>query len=432
MSLEWISLILIGGLGLLLAAGQEIFVGIGIIASIGLLFFVDKPVTQLAFSAWEIGSMYTLAPLPLFVFMGALLGSTGVVRGLFSGADKLFGRLPGGIACSVIAANAVFGAMCGSSIAATATFGKITFPEMERLGYEPKLALGSLIAGGLLSILIPPSFVLLVYGGWLNLSIARLFAAGMIPGIVLTLLFMATVIILVKLNPRLAPRAVAVKRGEKIIALKEILPFLILIFLILGVIFLGVMTPTESSALGAFLTIVLAIVYRKMTFRAFKEAATSSVTITVMVVFVMFVARVLGLVFHHLGVTEAFSAYMLNLPLGKYEMFALICVLYIFLGCLLDSTSMLVLTAPFVTPLIIQLGFDPIWFGVIWVILAEIGLVTPPFGMSLFALHGVIPKYSIITIFRGSIIFLVPMFLLVVLLVLYPNLALWFPALLFR
>jgi tripartite ATP-independent transporter DctM subunit len=211
----------------------------------------------------------------------------------------------------------------------------------------------------------------------------------------------------------------------------DLLPFLGVIVLVLGTIFGGIMTPTESASLGAFLSLVLAFLYRRMTFRALKESMWTAVTITSMIAFVLFTARMLGQVFQYIGLTEAFSDFMMTLPLSKYSLFAVICVMYLFLGCFFDALSMLVLTLPFVAPIIKNLGFDVIWFGVTYVVLAEIGLVTPPYGLNLFVLKGVVPKYEITTIFLGTLPFLIPTLILVVLLVMFPELVLWFPRILY-
>jgi len=431
MSLELMSLILIGGLLILLALGVEIFVAMGIMGALGLLLFVDQPANLFSFTAFDSINSFTLTAVPLFVFMGAIFGNTGIIRTLFSGADKLVGSLPGGIACSVLGANAIFGAISGSSLAATATFGKIAYPEMEELGYEPKLALGSIVVGGTLSVLIPPSIILIVYGTWQEVSVARLFAGGMIPGIILASLLMLTVVVRVKLNPSLAPQAVKFTWRDRLTALAEILPFAAVIVLVLGTIFSGVMTPTEAASLGAFLSIVLALAYRKMTFTALKESMWSAMKIMVMIAFVMFTARVLSQVFQYIGLTDVFSGFMLSLPFGRYGIFAVICVMYLIMGMFFDSFSMLLITLPFVSPLIWDLGFDFVWFGVIYVVLAEIGLVTPPFGLNLFVLQGVVPKYDVMTIALGALPFLIPMLLVIVLLTAFPQLVLWLPGVLY-
>ena len=431
MSLELMSLILLGGLIILLAIGTEIYVAMGIMAAMGLMLFVGQPLRQFAFTAFDVMNSFILTAMPLFIFMGTIFSSTGVIKRLFGGADKVIGNLPGGVACSVLGACGIFGAMSGSSLAATATFGKIAYPEMERLGYNPRLALGSIAIGGTLSVLIPPSLILIVYGGWMEVSVARLFAAAIIPGVILTTLLILTVMIMVTLNPGLAPKPPKVSLREKLRALVDILPFIGVIVMVLGVIFGGIMTPTESAAVGAVLSIILALAYRSMSFSALKESMWSAIKINAMIAFVIFTARVLAQVFNYIGLTDAFSSFMLNLPLEKYGILAVIFVMYIILGMFFDSLSMMVLTLPFVGPLIVALGFNPIWFGVVFVVLAEMGLVTPPFGLNLFVLHGVVPKHGVLTIALGALPFLIPTLAMIVILVFFPQLALWLPSVLF-
>ena len=431
MSLELMSLILVGGMLLLFALGLEIGIAIAVTASIGLIFFVGQPLGEFAYSAWGYMNSFTITAVPLFVFMGTIFASTGTISALFRGADRLLGVLPGGVACSVLGANAIFGAISGSSVAATATFGKIAYPEMENLGYHHRLSLGSIAAGGTLSVLIPPSVVFIYYGTWQEVSVARLFAAGLIPGIILALLLMLTVVVLVKLNPSLAPKAVKYTWKDRLIALREIAPFLLVIVLVLGVIFAGIMTPTEAAAMGAFLSIVLALAYRRMSFAALKESMWSAMKITAMLALVVFPASVLAKVFQYIGLTEAFSAFMVGLPLGKYGIFAVICIMYLILGMFFVSLAMIVLTLPFVAPIIFALGFDITWFGVIFVILAEIGMVTPPFGLNLFVLTSVVPKHGIVTIARSALPFLIPMLVAILLVTIFPQLALWLPGLLY-
>ncbi|MBA7691843.1 Sialic acid TRAP transporter permease protein SiaT [subsurface metagenome] len=432
MSPEVLTLITVGIFVLLLILGAEIFVSIIITSAISLLFFIGQPVTQLAYTAFDVVNSFTLTCLPLFIFMGALFGTTGIVEDLIYGVDKLTRRLPGGVAASVIVTNAVFGAMSGSQLAASAMFGKTCFGPMEKLGYDPKLALGSIAVGGTIAGVIPPSFVFIIYGVWMNVSVARLFAAGLIPGIILTTLLLILIAVRVTINPSLAPKSPESTTREKLIALRKILPFAGVILLVLGTIFAGVMTPTESAALGAFISIILAFIYRKMSWAAFKGAMRSALTITAMVLFIMFAARVLSVVFNYLGATEGVSAFFAGVPFGKYGVLAIICVIYIIMGMFIDATSMLVLTLPFISPLVAAMGFDYIWFGVMFAIIACIGLVTPPFGLTLFVVKGVIPKYDVMTVARGSAPFLIPLFLMLVILAAFPELALWLPHLLYR
>lgn len=431
MSLPVMSLILIGGFMLLLALGTEIAVAMGVIATLGLTLFVGRPLIAFVSTAFDLMNSFTFTAVPLFVFMGAVFAETGVIRTLFTGANRLVGGLPGGVACSVIGANAIFGAISGSSVAATATFGKFAYPEMERLQYSPKLSLGSIAVGGTLSVLIPPSIILLVYGGWESVSVARLFAGGMIPGIILASLLMVTAIAWVKIFPGSAPKPPQITFKERLLAIRDILPFLVVIAITLGVIFGGIMTPTEAASMGAFLGLVMALIYRKLTYKALKNSMLTALKVTAMMAFILFAANVLAQVFQYIGLTEKFGKIMLALPFGKYGVFAIICVMYLVLGCFLESLSMLTITLPFVSPLMFQLGFSPVWFGVVYVVLAEVGLVTPPFGLNLFVLNSVVPKHSVMEVALGSFPFLLAFAIEIVLLTAFPQLVLWLPAALY-
>jgi C4-dicarboxylate transporter, DctM subunit len=430
-SLTIISIILLCGLIFLLAIGIEIAPAMGIVAACGLMFFLGQPLDYFPRAAFEIMNNFTFTAIPLFVFMGAILSSTGIIGSLFRGTEKIIGFLPGSMFSSVIVANAIFGAISGSSLAAVATFGKICFPEMKKLGYDVRLSLGAIAISGTLSVLIPPSVILIVYAGWQDVSVARLFAGGIIPGALMAFLLVITITVIVLLNRDLAPKMSVATTRERFEAILHVLPYLGVIVLVLGTIFGGIMTPTESAALGAFLSLVLAILYRKLTFHSFKESMWTAVSITSMIAFLLFTARMLGQVFQFIGLTEAFSDFMIGLPLGKYGLLTAICMMYLVLGCFFDALSMLVLTLPFVSPIINDLGFDKIWFGVLYVVLAEIGLVTPPYGLNLFVLNGVVPQYEIITIFRGVLPFLIPTVFLVLIVIFFPEIVLWLPGVLY-
>ena len=431
MNAEWAAALLIGGLLVLLAFGVEIGVAMGLAAATGLLFIVDKPLVQMAWTAWESLNSFTLLAMPLFVFMGAVFSGSGAVNLLFAALDKWLGWLPGGLASVVIAANGVFGAISGSSVAAAATFSMIAYPEMEKRRYDPALSIGAIAVGGTLSVLVPPSLILIVYGSWENVSVARLFAAAMVPGIVLMLLLMATVIVMVKLRPGLAPRSAPASWRERMLAIKDMLPWLVVIVTVLGSIFGGLMTPTEASALGAVLSLGIAWYYGRLTYRMVRDSLLSAVRVTAMIGLIVFAARLLSFVFQDAGATAKMSTAVLGLGLGKYATMLAIVILYLILGMFFDSMAMMLLTLSFVMPVIVRLGYDPVWWGVTFVLLAEIGLVTPPFGLNLFTIHGVLPKFSVLYIARASLPFLAVMILMVWILIFFPTLALWLPRLLY-
>ena len=430
MSPEWLTVLLIAGLLILLALGVEIAVGMGIIASVSLLI-LDKPLIQIAWSAWESLNSFTLLAMPLFIFMGSVFSGSGAVQALFGALDKWIGFLPGGLASVVIAANAVFGAISGSSVAAAATFSLIAYPEMEKRGYSPKLSIGSIAVGGTLSVLVPPSLILIVYGSWENQSVARLFAAAMIPGLILSLLLLITIIIWVKINPTLAPRPPRFNWKDRILSIKQLLPWLAVVITVMGSIFGGLMTPTEAAALGAVLSLVVAWGYGNLTYKIVKDSFLTAVRVTAMIGFIIFAARLLSFGFQDMGVTQRLSAYILGLGLGKYGIMLFLVVLYLILGMFFDSMAMMLLTLPFVMPVLTNLGYDPIWWGVTFVVLAEIGLITPPFGLNLFTIHGVLPRFSVVFIAKSALPLLGTMILMVWLLIFFPKLALWLPKVLY-
>lgn len=423
--------VLIGGLFILLAIGLEIGWAIGIIAAVGLVLFVNQPIGQIARTSWSSLNSFSLIAVPLFVLMGSILANTGVSEYLFSALEKWVGFLPGGLTVTTIAGNAVFGAMCGSSLAATATFGKVAFPAMEKRHYDPGLALGSIAVGAILSPLIPPSILMIIYGSWHRMSIVRLFAAGIIPGIMLTVLFIITIAVRVKLNPSLAPSPVKYSWREKIVGLKGVLPFVVVIGVVLWVIFGGIMTPSEAAAMGAFLSIVLSLAYRRLTLKVLKVSLFDAVKVTSFALFIMAMATALSHVFNSAGIVVGVKEFVLGLPIGTYGTLVLFYVMYLIMGMFFDSWSMLFITFPFVMPIILALNIDPIWWGVIYMMAGEQSLVTPPFGMGLFVLHNVVPQHPIGTIVRGSLPFLIPVYLNILILMVFPQIVLWLPDVLF-
>ena len=414
----------------LLLIGLEIGWAIGVTALIGLIWYIEQPVGQIAETIWGSLNSFTLTAMPLFIFMGSILGNTGVNERLFAAIDKWFGHLPGGLAISVIAGNAIFGAMCGSAMAATATFGKFAFPVMEKKGYAPSLGLGAIATADILSPLIPPSILLIIYGSWQGISIVDLLAAGVIPGVTMMLLLMSTVIIRVKLNPVLVPLPFKYTWGDRMRAILEVLPFAAVIIGVLGAIFGGFMTPTEAAALGAFLSLILTIAYRRLTFAIVKKSLLETVKVTSFSLFIMAMATLISHVFNSAGIIPLIKEFVIGLPIGKYGILFLFFVMYFFMGMFFDSWSMLFLTFPFVMPIINSLDINLIWWGVVYVMAGGQASMTPPFGLSLAVLHGVVPWHPMETIAKGAFPFLIPIYLNILLLMLFPQLALWLPKLL--
>lgn len=421
---------LLAGLLFLLLIGLEIAWSVGVIALIGLMFFVNQSVDQIAYTMWDSLNSFALTAMPLFILMGTILGNTGINEKLFSAVNKWTGGLPGGLVISVICGNAVFAAMSGSAMAATATFGKIAFPAMDKRGYAPSFALGSIASGSVLAPLIPPSILLILYGAWQGISIVDLLAAGLIPGILLTLLLILTAVIMVKLKPELAPPPVKYTWKERRRALIDALPFALVIFGVLGAIFGGFMTPTEAGGLGALLSIVLTLYYRRLTVEILQKSLLETVRVTSFSLFIMAMATLISHVFNSAGIIPMLKDYVLAMELGKYTILAGFFVMYLVMGMFFDSWSMLFLTFPFVMPIITGVGIDPIWWGVIYVLAAEQSTITPPFGLVLFVMKSVVPEHSIGTVVKGALPYLIPIYINILLLILFPQLVLWLPGVL--
>lgn len=421
---------LLAGLVFLLLLGLEIAWSLGLVGLIGLVFLVDQPVNQIGHSTWSSLNSFALTAMPMFILMGSILGNTGVNEKLFSAMNKWLGSLSGGLVISVICGNAVFAAMSGSAMAATATFGKIAFPSMENRGYNPSFALGSIASGSILAPLIPPSILLIIYGSWQGLSIVDLLAAGLVPGLVLTALLLVTAFVQIKLRPDLAPPPVHATWRERAMAIFDILPFAALIISVLGAIFCGYMTPTEGGALGALLSIVLTICYRRLTFKILQESLFGTLKVTVFSLFIMAMSTLISHVFNSAGIIPMLKDVILGLEVSKYWILAGFFVMYLIMGMFFDSWSMLFLTFPFVMPIITGLDINLIWWGVVYVLAAEQSTITPPFGLVLFVMRSVVPQYSMGTVVKGALPYLIPIYLNIILLILFPDLALWLPRLL--
>lgn len=424
------AIVIVGLLVILLASGLEIAWSLGIVAGVGMMLFLGQPPDDLARIAWTSLNSFLYCAVPLFVFMGAILGNSGVAEQLFFAIEKWVGRLPGGLADTVIVGQALFGAMSGSSLAATATFGKIAVPSMVDRGYAPKLCLGSVAAGAILAPLIPPSLLMIVYGAWQGVSIIKLFAAGIIPGFMLAALYVITIIIWVKINPSLISPPAKVSWGERLGATVRLLPFVGLIVGVLGVIFGGIMTPTEAAAMGAFLALILSLAYRRLNLAILKESLLDSVRVTSFCFFILFAATALSMLLNSTGITPQVKEFIISLGLGRYGILILFLVMYLIMGCFFEAWSMLFLTFPLVMPILLDAGISPVWWGVIYMMAGEQSLITPPFGMGLFVLHNVLPQYPIGTIARGALPFLIPIYINIAILTVFPELVFIVPKLL--
>ncbi|MCK4795257.1 MAG: TRAP transporter large permease, partial [Desulfobacteraceae bacterium] len=405
---------------------------LGLVGVIGLFFWQNglNALVAMGEISWDVCTSFTLMAVPLFIFMSAVLIESGVSTGLYRAVAKWLYRLPGGLAVASQVACSIFAAVSGSSTATAAAIGMISIPEMEKRGYEQKIVVGSICAGGTLGILIPPSIALIIYGTIMETSIGQLFVAGIIPGIVLALMFSGYIIVRVMLKPSLAPRSeVKVTWKERFTALKGVIPILSLIVLVLGGIYGGIFTPTEAAGVGAFGSVAIAAICRRLNFTVMKRSLLMAVHTTSMIFLIIIGALILSRIVAFLNIPQAFTHTLFKLGLSQWTVFLLVCVLYLIMGCLLDAISMMMITLPVIGPMIVALGFDPVWFGIAMVVLIEMGLITPPVGLNLFVVHGLIEKGRFEIVALGSVPFVILMAAGLALLVFFPNLALWLPSL---
>ncbi|UCC66260.1 MAG: TRAP transporter large permease, partial [Deltaproteobacteria bacterium] len=376
---------------------------------------------------------YPYTVIPLFIVMGGFAGSSGLTQDLYQTFDRWFRKLPGGLGVATIGACAGFAAVSGSSVATAATMGTVALPEMKRFNYHPRLATGSIAAGGTLGFLIPPSIGFVVYGMLTEQSIGKLLIAGMLPGIILAAAYIAIVVLRVKMNPTLAPSSPEpVSWREKLASLAGIWETLAVFLLVMGGIYLGFFTPTEAGAIGATTLFVTALVKRKLAWQNLSASLKEAVQISVMVLFLVAGANVFSYFLALSTIPIKVAIWVTGLEVSPYVILTIIVIIYLFLGCFLDAISMMVLTMPVIFPVILNLGFDPIWFGVIAVLMMEAGLITPPMGLNIFTVAGVAKDTPVEEIFRGAMPFLFSIFLIVVIITIFPKIALFLPGMMLR
>jgi tripartite ATP-independent transporter DctM subunit len=403
------------------------FLGIAYLSSFG----AALPV--LAHTVYGVSADYSYTVIPLFIIMGGFAGSSGMTGELYSTFDKWLSRLPGGLGIATIGACAGFAAVSGSSVATAATMGTVALPEMKRYNYDPRLATGCVAAGGTLGFLIPPSIGFIVYGMLTEQSIGKLLVAGMVPGIVLAISYIVVVIVMVKLKPSLAPmRVEPVSWSERFRSLVNVWEPLFVFLLVMGGIYGGIFTPTEAGAVGATVLFVISIFKKKMNWTNLKEALLEAVRISIMVLFLVAGANVFSYFLALTTIPMQISMWAASLDVSPYVIHTIIILIYLFLGCFLDAISMMVLTMPVIYPIMIALHFNPIWFGVIAVLMMEAGLITPPMGLNIFTVAGVAKDVPVESIYRGVAPFLLAIIVVAALITIIPSLALYLPSLMTR
>ena len=403
------------------------FLGISYLAS------PSAALPVVAKTLYETAAHYPYTIIPLFILMGGFAGNAGITRELYGTFDKWFRKLPGGLGIATIAACAFFAALSGSSVAAAAAMGTVAIPEMRRFNYAPKLAVGVVAAGGTLSFLIPPSLGFVVYGMLTEQSIGKLLISGIFPGVLLSLAFIVIIVVAVKMDPSLAPATPGeVSFKEKLLAFSGVWETLLVFFIVMGGIYGGFINPTEAGAIGATALFVIALLKGKLTFRNLSASLLEAVRISVLVLFLVAGANVFSYFLALSTIPTAVSSWMAGLQVSRYVILSIIIIIYLILGCFLDAISMMVLTMPVIFPVIKALGFDPIWFGVICVIMMEAGLITPPVGLNVYTLAGVVKDVPMQTIFRGAVPFLIAMVAVVIVITFFPKICLFLPSMMGR
>jgi tripartite ATP-independent transporter DctM subunit len=361
--------------------------------------------------------------------MGSVAFYAGMSGRLYDAAYTIFGKWRGGLAMATIVATAGFSAICGSTSATAAAMGKVAIPEMRRHGYDPGLACGCMAAAGSLGIMIPPSTIFIIYGILSEQSIGKLFVAGVVPGLILAFLFCVAVYIWARFHPTSAPAGGATTLRQKLLGMTGLIEMLFLFVLVLGGLFAGLFSPTQAAGIGTAGAIVIGLLRRSLDMRRMWLAIKDTLLITAMIMTIVAGATVFGHFMAVTGIPSAASDFLGGLPVPPTVVMLLILAMYLVAGCFMDSLAMVTLTVPILYPTVLALGFDPIWFGVIIVLVVEMGVITPPVGINVYIIKGVAPDVPMGKIFKGALAFLVGMVILAALLLIFPQIATWLPSL---
>jgi tripartite ATP-independent transporter DctM subunit len=423
-----IGAILLGLMLVLLAGGLWIAITLGVVAWAGMYFFTSSPpALSLVTSMWTSADSWTLSALPMFIWMGEILFRTRLSGQIFSGLAPWLEWLPGKLMHVNVIGCGIFGSVSGSSSATCATIARVALPELRKRGYDEKMALGSLCGSGTLGLLIPPSIIMVVYAVAADVSILRVFIAGIIPGLLLMALFSGAIVVWSWLNPDKTPPAqIAMTWKERIKATGFLIPCMLLIFFVVAVLLGGYATPTEAAALGVLGSLVLAAADGSLTKTAFWDSLMGATRLSCMIMFILAASAFLTVTMGFTGVPRALAEWVGAMNLSPYTLIGVLCIIYILLGAALDGVSMIVLTTSIVLPMVQQAGFDLVWFGIFIVLLVEIAEVTPPVGFNLFVLQNMSGKSSMF-VAQASLPFFFMMVLACVLITVFPPIVTWLP-----
>ncbi len=397
------------------------FVGFAVLGSLNPSFSI------LGMEPFKIGATYSLTVIPLFILMGQFANYSRMGFEIYQTVYRWLGFLPGGLSMATIGACGGFAAISGSSLAGAATMGMVALPEMKRFEYDDSLATGCIAAGGTLGILIPPSTVMIIYGILTEQPIATLFIAGILPGVLLCGLFVLTIYIMAKLKPALGPPGPKFSMKERIYSLKDTWSILCLFLLVIGGLYTGWFTPTEAAGVGAFGAFIITIIKKKLTWSNLTSSLVETIRTTAMVFLILIGAHIFGYFLTISQIPEQLSSLATEAGLNRYVILSMLILAYIILGCFMEGLAIMVLTIPIVYPMVLEMGFDPIWFGVIITLVMEMSLITPPVGINVFIISGISKDVPMYTIFRGILPFWFAMLVCIILIVIFPQIALYLP-----
>lgn len=410
--------------------GMPVGFAMGMAGFLGLIFILGPAaaLSSVVLKIYTTSSEFSFTVIPFFILMGEFARVSGLAKDIYVAFDRWLRWMPGGLGLATISGCALFGAICGSSVANAATMGAVSLPEMRRFHYDESLATGTVAAGGTLGFLIPPSVALIIYAIITGESAGKLLLAGILPGVLLAITYMAIIVVKVTFNPDLAP--VTHERfswKERVLALKNVWGALVIFFLVMGGIYLGFFTPTEAGAVGASGLFVIALARRKLTWSVLLNSLRS----TAQVVCMLFVIIISAFIFSDLlalsRIPTLLADFIAGLEVSRYAILGLILLFFLVLGCLIESIPMLILTMPILLPVITRLGFDPVWFGIVAVLMVEAALITPPVGLNVYVIAGVAKDTPLTTIFRGVIPFLFAIFAVELIITLFPSICLILP-----
>ncbi|MEW6665421.1 MAG: TRAP transporter large permease [Thermodesulfobacteriota bacterium] len=408
--------------------GMPVAFAFGLVGCSGLIFIrgLEPGLSILGHTPFSWGTEAAILPLPLFVLMGMLTSYSKISRDLYEAAYRWLGRLPGGIALATTISSTAFAACCGVSMASAATMAGIAYPEMHKLNYDRRLATGCIVAGGGISSLIPPSLAFIIYGFLTETSIAKLFIAGILPGILISGLFMIVILFMCKRNPALGPAGPCFTRREMFISLKGVWGMVLLFLLVMGGLYIGVFAPSEAGAVGACGAFVLSLITGRVNFVALVGATKDALRTSCFIITMIIGANIFNTFLFVTGLTSGFSEWITGLEVHRYIILISMLIVYIPLGMFLDIGAVVLLTVPIFIPPLVALGFDPVWMGVLVVVVAEIGFMTPPVGLNSFVVHGV-TQVPLSEIFKGTTPFVIVMLLALAILLAFPQITLFLP-----